>query len=161
LTVFGIAMATYCFGLLLFLLRSDHAKTVNQRLSGGGGIDLVAAFFTDVIVEDSLFESSANGYHLSGWPPAITNASLIGSLLLGLAFLLMLIKPRAKLPGLVGACLAWPYFGYLAWSLPWRDFIWLVKIHWDGEFQVIAIFSLVVATAYSILGWVARPKAVG
>ena len=154
-------MATYCFGLLLLLLRSDHAKTVNQRLSGGG-IYLVAAFFTDVTVEDSLFESSANGFHLSGWPAAITNTSLIGSLLLGLAFLLMLIRPRyAKLPALVGACLAWPYFGYLAWSLPWRDFIWLVKIHWDGEFQVIAIFSLVVATAYSIFGCVALPKVVG
>jgi len=150
LALLGVVTTAYAVGLLLYIVRPDFATTVNQRLTAGG-IYLLAAFTTDSTVEESLFISSASGYHFSGWPGATINASLIGSLLLGLAFLSVLIKPQyGNLVALVGACLAWPYFAYLAWHLPWRDFVWLVTIHSGGKFEVISVFSLLAATTYSI-----------
>lgn len=53
--------------------------------------------------------------------------------------------------GLAGICLLWPYFGALAWSLPWKSFFWLIRIHDHGPSQVIAVFMLVALTAYSIV----------
>lgn len=53
--------------------------------------------------------------------------------------------------GLCGICLLWPYFGALAWSLPWKSFIWLVRIHDHGLSQVTAVFMLVALTAFNIV----------
>ena len=167
LALLGVVATAYAVGLLLYVVRADFATTVNQRLTAGG-IYLLAAFTTDTTVEESLFASSASGYHFSGWSGAIINASLIGSLLLGLAFLSVLIKPKyGNLVALVGASLAWPYFAYLAWHLPWRDFVWLVTIHSGGKLEVMAVFSLLAATIYSTFrlrferenGWGIRSRA--
>jgi hypothetical protein len=52
--------------------------------------------------------------------------------------------------GLAAVCLLWPYFGMLAWSLPWKSFLWLVRIHDHGPSQVTAVLMLVTLTTYSI-----------
>lgn len=52
--------------------------------------------------------------------------------------------------GLAGLCMAWPYFGALAWNLPWERFIWLIRFQDHGPSQVIAVFMLVALTVYSI-----------
>ena len=57
---------------------------------------------------------------------------------------------RGLFLGLAGICLLWPYFGLLAWALPWKNFFWLIRIHDHGAAEVAAVFVLVVVTAYSM-----------
>ena len=145
-----IASVYFC-GFVLHVAQHRLARAVNHRL-WAGGIYLLSAFTTAVTVDDLRFMAAAGGRPYSGWPRALFTASLIGSLVLGLAFMTVLIRPRyGYIVALVGACLAWPSFADLAWNLPWRDFVWLVTIHWDGELQVAAVLSLTAATVYSIL----------
>jgi len=148
--VFALIASAYVFGGILHITRHRLAGPLNRRLCAGG-VYLFAAFTTAVTVDDLMYLAEAGGQPYSGWPRLLLNASLIGSLALGVAFLAVLVKPRyGYVPALVGASLSAPYFAYLAWSLPWRDFGWLVTIPWDGELQVAGVLSLATAVAYSV-----------
>lgn len=119
---------------------SDHraARAVNVRLQAAG-IYFFAAFTTAVSVDDLMYMASAGGHPYQGWWHTILVTSLVGSLVLAGAFIAALVKPRyGYVAGLVGACLAWPYFVNVACNLPWRNFVWLITIHWDGKLNVEA-----------------------
>jgi hypothetical protein len=149
LTLFTIFGAMYCAGFLMQI--SDHraARAVNVRLQAAG-IYFFTAFTTAVSVDDSMYMASAGGHPFQGWWHTILVTSLVGSLVLAGAFVAALVKPRfGYLAGLVGACFAWPYFMNVAWNLPWRNFVWLITIHWDGKLNVEAVLSLFAATAFS------------
>jgi hypothetical protein len=148
--VFGIVATIYVLGLLLGLIRHRLADPVNRRLRAGG-IYLFAAFTTAVTAYDLMYISEMAGRPFSGLPRVLLYASLVGSLVMAFAVLAVLIKPRyGYIAALLGAGLLCPYFALLAWNLPWRDYIWLVTIHWDGNLEVLAVISLAVAMAYSI-----------
>jgi hypothetical protein len=164
---FSLFASAYLLGVFLHIGQFRLADRVNLCLRAGG-IYLFAALTTALTVTDLTYEADAVGRPYSGWAAAACNASLIGSLLLALSFLTVLIKPHyGYAVAMVGTCLSWPYFAVLASSLPWRDFVWLVTIHWDGRLQVAAVFALVAATAYSIFqlgtlprlqGWLLRTR---
>jgi hypothetical protein len=147
---FGLIAATYVLGLVLGLIRHRLADPVNDRLRAAG-IYLFAAFTTAVTADDLMYISAMSGRPFSGLPRLLPNTSLIGSLVMALAVLAVLIKPRyGYFAALFGGGLLCPYFVLLAWNLPWHDFVWLVTIHWDGKLEVLAVISLAVAMAYSI-----------
>ncbi len=149
--VFALIASAFLVGVLLHVAQHCLAGLVNHRCSAGG-IYLFAAFTTALTVDDLMYMAEAGGRPYSGWVRALSTASLLGSLVLGFAFLTVLVKPRyGYIAALLGASLSWPCFAYLAWNLPWRDFIWLVTVHWDGELQVAAVFSLATGTVYSLV----------
>jgi hypothetical protein len=88
-----------------------------------------------------------------GYPvPSLLWVALIGCCGLVLACLAVFYKHRyGVFLGLGAACLLWPYFGMLAWSLPWRDFGWLLRIHDHGASEAAALFMLLAVTIYSIV----------
>ena len=64
-----------------------------------------------------MYMSEAAGRPYSGWWRGLLNASLLGSLLLVVAFLAVLIRPRyGYVAALLGASLSWPYFALLSWA---------------------------------------------
>jgi len=145
--LFASFAAGYCAGFLMQIRGYRTAHAVNIRLEAAG-VYLFTAFVTAVSVDDLLYMASANGHPYRGWWHAILVCSLAGSLVLCLSALL---KPRyGYAAGLVGTCLAWPYVANLVCNLPWRHFVWLVAVHWDGKLHVQAVLSLIAATAYSI-----------
>jgi hypothetical protein len=148
--VFGLVAMTYVLGLLLGLIRHPSADPVNRRLRAGG-IYFLAAFTTAVTADDLMYITEMAGRPFSGWSRLLLYASLAGSFVMALAVLAILIKPRyGHIAALVGSGFLFPYFALLAWNMPWRDFVWLVTIHWDGKLEVLALISLAAATAYSI-----------
>jgi hypothetical protein len=150
-SIFAVVASAFLCGTLLHAAQHRLAGTVNQRLCAGG-IYLFAAFTTALTVDDLMYMSEAAGRSYSGWWRGLLNASLLGSLVLVVAFLAVLIRPRyGYVAALLGTSLSWPYFALLSWHLPWRDFVWLVTIHWDGELQVAAVLSLAIGTVYSLL----------
>ena len=77
--------------------------------------------------------------------------AIVGCIILALACLVALLHfSYGAVLGTFGACLCWPYFGVLAMYLPWRDFVWLVTIHFHGWMEVWSIFGLFAATIYSL-----------
>jgi hypothetical protein len=57
----------------------------------------------------------------------------------------------SKVFGLVAVCLSWLYFAPLAYTLPWSNFVWLIRIHYRGADEVLAICVLAAVTVYSLL----------
>jgi hypothetical protein len=121
---------------------------------------LFTAFTTDVSVDDLTYLANANGQPFRGGWHALLVISLIGSLVLVIASVSALIKPRyGHIAAVLGAGLTWPYFAYVAWNLPWRDFRWLVTTQWDealGALNVWAVLSLIISTACSVASLVNR-----
>lgn len=155
-SLFTIFTAAYSVGLLMQVSRYRLARATNVRLQAAG-IYLFTAFTTELPVDDLMYMANASGQPYRGWGHAVLLISLLGSLVLAIACILALIKPRyGHIAAVFGAVLSWPYFAYVAWNLPWRDFVWLVTIHWDGELNVAAVLSLIVASAYSIASLVNR-----
>jgi hypothetical protein len=114
------------------------------------GLYFFAAFTTAVTVDDLMYMAKASGHPFLGWPYFVLTTSLLGSLGLAIASLATLFRPRfGNIAALTCAGILFPYFAFMAWNLPWRDFVWLVTIHWDGKLEVTAIFSLTAALAYS------------
>ena len=81
--------------------------------------------------------------------------ALAGTAAFAISIFLSLLRSRFELLfGVVGIGLSWPYFGLLAADLPWKDVVWLVRIHVHGLDQVAAILFLIVATIYVLKrGW--------
>lgn len=148
---FALIAVAFLFGSALLFSQHRLAGPVNHRLQAGG-IYLFTALTNALTVDDFTFMAQAGGRPYSGWPHALMNLSMFGSLTLCAASFASFIKPRyGYVIASVGATLSWPYFGYLSWNLPWRDFVFLVTIHWDGELQVTAIGSLAIASVYSLM----------
>ena len=96
-------------------------------------------------LEYAFFERRGYGYPMVLW------IALIGSALFTLGCIIVFFRYRyGIMVGLAAALASWPYFGLLAWHLQWRDFLWLVRIHYHGTDQVAAVFLLVIATVYSL-----------
>jgi hypothetical protein len=114
-----------------------------------GAVLLVAAAVTIANWLDyAFFLWQVYGYHV----PSLLWAALIGCGGLALACLASFYKQRyGVFLALMAACLLWPYFGMLAWSLPWRDFSWLLRIHDHGASEAAALFMLLAVTVYSIV----------
>ena len=86
---------------------------------------------------------------------ALIRLGVAGAMLVGVACILSLFSLRlALLSALTGLALLWPYFFLLIVITPWAQFFVLVSYgHWKHHF--IGIFSLIIATAYSITRLVA------
>jgi len=82
----------------------------------------------------------------------LMSVALVGSAVLGFGCLVSLFRLQyGMILGSLGACLSWPYFAFLAISLPWHEFLWFVRIHYHGIDQLAAILLLFAATIYSVV----------
>ena len=157
LSLFTILAAAYSAGLLMQISQHRVAPALNVRLQVAG-VYLFTAFTTYVSVDDLMYMANANGSPFHGRWHTLFVISLIGSLLLAIASVSALVKPQyGHIAAVLGASLAWPYFAYVAWNLPWGDFRWLVTIQWDGELNVEAVLWLIVTTACSVASLANRP----
>ena len=148
--------AVYSIGLFMQIRGQRLARATNLRLQVAG-VYLFTALMTFVSVDDLMYLADASGQPYRGRWHAILVISSFGSLALAVACVSALIKPEyGHIVAVLGVSLIWPYFAYVAWNLPWGDFVWLVTIHWDGALDVEAVLSLVVATACSIAGLTIR-----
>jgi hypothetical protein len=91
--VFALVASAFFSAMLLDVAQHRLAGTVNHHLRAGG-IYLFAAFTTAVTVDDLMYMAEAEGRPYSGWAGALATASMLGSLVLALAFLAVLVKPR-------------------------------------------------------------------
>lgn len=84
--------------------------------------------------------------------PALAKLAVGGCVIFAAGCLLSLFNSRfGIILGGIAACMSWPYFGFLAAYLPWRDFVWLVKSDVGGWAKVTAVFGLLPATIWSLL----------
>lgn len=149
-SIFALIGCTYLFGVGLSIIQHRCAAPLNHRMRAAG-LYFFAAFNTALTVDDLMYMAEASGRPFSGWTHVVLTTSQFGSLGLGIASLATLFRPRlGNIAALTCAVVLCPYFAWVACDLPWRDFVWLVTIHWDGELEVTAIFSLTAALAYSI-----------
>jgi hypothetical protein len=139
------------FGLLLGFFRKHLARRLNRRF-GAGGIYLAAAFTTWATVDDLMFMATESGHPYSGWSRVLIFVSLTGCAVLAFAALATFIQPRfGYIAALIGTGLLLPYFALAVWNVQWRDFVWFVRIHWDGELQVSSVLSISIAIVYLIV----------
>lgn len=83
--------------------------------------------------------------------PFLTKVALSGSITFGIACVISIFNDRyGIIAGLVAICLSWPYFALLAASLPWHNIVWLFRIHYHGNAQILSILLLMVGTLYSV-----------
>jgi hypothetical protein len=102
-----------------------------------------AAAATANWLEYAFFERKPYGYPIILW------IALIGCVLFALGCAIVFFNFRYGIfAGLSAALLSWPYFGLLAWNLQWRDFLWLVRIHYHGADQVTAVLLLLAASVF-------------
>ena len=81
--------------------------------------------------------------------PLLLKVALAGSVAFGMACCAALFGDRYGLAlGIFGVCLSWPYFAVLSSVLPWDNFLWLLRIHYHGVDQVMAVLILSVASIY-------------
>lgn len=82
---------------------------------------------------------------------ALMYLAAVGSAALLVAAITALFTPRYGIvAGSAALCLLWPYFALLMFFIPWGRLLWLGKVQYHGMDQILALFFLLIATAYSL-----------
>jgi hypothetical protein len=101
----------------------------------------------------------ANWIEYALWPgqpyggATLLKIALVGAVLfVGGAVVSFFSHRFAILFGAAALCFSWPYFSLLAANLPWNHgLFWLIKIHYHGDDQVMALAGLTAATVYLLV----------